>query len=284
MITPQNRLADNFSLISTIIENLISQYDFDLRCAAPGIIQAFNKKEQTVTVQLSIKDIVYLQGKVEVKPIPELLDVPVVLPGGGNFVITMPIKKGDECLVVFADTCIDAWWGLGEEKDVASNRGARDPISIRRHDLSDGFAILRPSSKPKMIIDYNEDDLEIRTLDGKNKIQVKDNSIKISINDDTYIEIKDGEINIGSDSTVTLHNTGNMSIKSDTEVSVDAPSIKLGGIEALYKLIDERILTYYDAHTHLYSPGTGSSTPSGVPSVLLTPLASTIATTKVNGD
>lgn len=101
----------------------------EINCARPGIIQAFNAADQTATVELAIRSI--MNGKNVKQPV--LTDVPVFFPGGKDYGITFPIEKGDECLVVFADCCIDAWF---------QNGGASIPISVRKHDLSDGFAFV----------------------------------------------------------------------------------------------------------------------------------------------
>ena len=83
----------------------------NLRVAVPGIIQAFDSVEQTVRVQPAIRELVTGSDYTPVSiPLPELLDVPIVLPRAGAYVITLPIQAGDECLVIFADQCIDAWW------------------------------------------------------------------------------------------------------------------------------------------------------------------------------
>ena len=53
------------------------------------------------------------EGGADLVPLPILPDVPVMFFGGGGMTITAPIKPGDECLVIFADRCIDGWWWLG---------------------------------------------------------------------------------------------------------------------------------------------------------------------------
>lgn len=49
-------------------ENELRQREINLRVAAPGIIQSFNAEEQTVTVQLSIREkeimMVWRHGKI----------------------------------------------------------------------------------------------------------------------------------------------------------------------------------------------------------------------------
>ena len=81
--------------------------------------------------------------------IPVLLDVPIVIPRAGGYCLTMPIKQGDECLVVFGDMCIDGWWHMAAYK-----------IKLKREDMiyqTDGFAILGTWSQPRVIKDYSTD-------------------------------------------------------------------------------------------------------------------------------
>ena len=240
------RLAHLFpSMQKEVIQRLVDEHDFDLRCSSPGIIESFDSSKQTVNVQLVIKELVYLDvpegKKLSSLQIPLLQDVPIILPRAGGFVITLPIQKGDECFVFFADTCIDSWWQNGaSDQDQAGNFIAQEPMSRRRHDLSDGFAILGTWSQPNVLTDYATDALEIRTDDGQTKIS-----------------IQDGVVTIFSD------------------------SIKLGSNSGLYKLITDQILTYFNNHTHLYNPGPGDSTPTGVPVVPLTDVM--CATTDVQG-
>ena len=82
-------------------DNELRQREINLRVAAPGIIQSFNSAEQTVTVQLSIREKRNNDGVETWEDIPQLVDVPVVFPRAGGYILTMPIKPGDECLVIF---------------------------------------------------------------------------------------------------------------------------------------------------------------------------------------
>lgn len=111
----------------------------NLRVAMPGIITAFDPATCTATVQPAIREALTDQTGVRVNlALPELLDVPIIMPHGGKFSITLPVMPGDECLIIFADMCIDAWWQSG---------GVQNQVELRRHDLSDAFAILGPWSQ-----------------------------------------------------------------------------------------------------------------------------------------
>lgn len=142
-----------------------------LRVACPGIIQSFNEEEQTVVVQLALRELISRENlSQEWIDIPLLLDVPIVVPRAGNYCMTFPIKQGDECLVIFADMCIDAWFSYG---------GIQNQLERRRHDLSDGFAILGVWSQPNRIKNYSTNSTQLRNLDGTSYIEIKGNDINL---------------------------------------------------------------------------------------------------------
>lgn len=155
-----------------------------LRVAIPGIIQSFNSTEQTVTVQIAIREKINLDGNETWVDIPQLLDVPIVIPRAGGYCLTLPIQPGDECLVIFGDMCIDAWWQSG---------GVQNQIDCRRHDLSDGFAILGCWSQPKVVPNYSTGSAQLRNNDGTAYVEISGNTINIV---GGIINIQGGTVNI----------------------------------------------------------------------------------------
>lgn len=150
---------------------LLEGYGTKLRVAMPGIVTAFNPAEQTVTVQPALREQVRnLNGNSQWMNLPPLLDVPIVLPRGGGFVITVPIKPGDECLIIFGDMCIDAWF---------SNGGVQNQIEQRRHDLSDAFAVLGTWSQPNNVINYNTNAMQLRNESGTQGITISNTSVDL---------------------------------------------------------------------------------------------------------
>lgn len=121
------------------MQALVESIKQSIRCAAPGIVRAYDGNTQTASVELAVRD---AREDAGYEPLPLLLDVPVFFPGGSGVRITYPINVGDECLVVFADQCIDSWFEYG---------GVRNPPAARRHDLSDGFALVGFSSKQNAV-------------------------------------------------------------------------------------------------------------------------------------
>ena len=142
----------------------------NVRVAMPGIIQSFDATEQTVTVQCAIREKINMDGNLSWQEIPLLLDVPIIFPRAGNYILTMPIQAGDECLVVFGDSCMDAWWQSG---------GVQNQIDCRRHDLSDGYAIVGLYSQPRRITNYSTNTAQLRNLSGSAYVELSGNDVNI---------------------------------------------------------------------------------------------------------
>lgn len=119
--------------IPEAIQAAMESVGTDIRVAMPGIVRAWNAGQQTVDVQLALREVVLNDGTEREVEIPMLVDVPVVMPRAGGYSLVFAPEVGDECLVVFSDLCIDSWWQSG---------GVQSQADTRRHDLSDGFAIL----------------------------------------------------------------------------------------------------------------------------------------------
>jgi hypothetical protein len=156
------------------------QFGCNVRVALPGIVKSFNATAQTVVVQLAINEVLNVntadgQGNVVPVPTPTTIDlisdVPVAFTGGGGFTVCPPIAEGDECLVVFADNCINAWW---------ANGGVQNQEVKRRHNLSDGFALVGLRSQPRKLSSYNTSALQIRSDNGETFVEVGAAEIKLN--------------------------------------------------------------------------------------------------------
>ena len=162
----------------------------NLRVAMPGIIQSFDATEQTVTVQCAIREKINMDGDLSWQEIPLLLDVPIIFPRAGNYILTMPIQAGDECLVVFGDSCMDAWWQSG---------GIQNQIDCRRHDLSDGYAIVGLYSQPRRIQNYSTSTAQLRNITGDAYVELSGSNINIV---GTNVTISANNVTIGGSTTI----------------------------------------------------------------------------------
>lgn len=192
MLTFSERTQDKIEQVFKMQDAL----GFDLRVAAPGIIESVDFERQTCTVQLAIRERLNDNGNLSWDEIPTLLDVPFFIYSGGGYCLTLPIAPGDDCLVVFGDNCIDAWW---------QNGGVQNQVERRRHDLSDGFAIVGFRSQPQVVSGYSSGTAQLRNEAG-----------------DAYIEISGSNINIVASGTVNVQSGSNMSINSSAALNMSS--------------------------------------------------------------
>lgn len=148
-----------------------------LSVCMPAIIQSFDATKCTCTAQPAIQALVSalqnVGGTSQVQQsyvnMPLLLDVPVIMPNAGSFMLSFPVKAGDECLVIFSDRCIDNWWNSSGIQPQVTNQGVGE---LRFHDLSDGFAIIGPFSKPSVPTAISTSTVQLRTKDGGTFLEI----------------------------------------------------------------------------------------------------------------
>lgn len=152
--------------------DLITAARMDLHTAMPGIIQSFDAARMTCTIQPAIRGaIIAPNGRAEAADLPPLVDCPVVFPGGGGYILTYPLKAGDEALIVIAERCIDAWWQSG---------GVQAAAEYRLQDLSDGFVIPGPRSQPHVVAGgVGMTGAELRTDSGTMVLRLKGTSVEL---------------------------------------------------------------------------------------------------------
>lgn len=174
--------------------------------AMPAIITKYDATKGTVECRVAIKvNITDEKGAVTPTEIPLLVDCPVLFPSGGGFTLTFPIAPGDEALVVFASRCIDAWWDSG---------AVSVQSEFRMHDLSDGFAMVGPRSRPRVISPApSTAAVELRNDDQSSFVRIKD----------------DGDVEaVSGTSSVSVSNTGFVTVNAD-HISLNATTITITG-------------------------------------------------------
>jgi len=177
---------------------MMAGFQAGIYTALPGIVQSFNAAKRTVVVQPAIQARAQNpDGSYVWVDLPLLLDCPVVFPSGGGMTLTFPISAGDECLVIFASRCIDAWWQSGGYKNIQAD--------LRMHDLSDGIALVGIASQPEVIAGISTSKAQLRNDAGT-----------------TFIEV-DPAGNVG------VVASGNITATAGGVATVTAPSINLTG-------------------------------------------------------
>lgn len=187
--------------------------------AIPGIIEEFDLV-RGATVQPAIQaEVTNQDGSKSLATLPLLLDCPVQFPEGGDTVLTFPVKKGDECLVVFACRCIDSWWQSG---------GVQPQAELRMHDLSDGFVLLGFRSQPNITENISATAVELRSKDGATKISLDPAAQTIEMTAPGGATIT-ADVKIDGDLEVTGNITSAGTIHADGDIDSDG-DVKAGSI------------------------------------------------------
>lgn len=193
-----------------------------IRVAMPAKVLSFDGKH-TVTAQIMIKQNVSGE-QVSYPPIP---DVPVSFLRAGGFVVTVPVKVGDEGTLLFYDRCIDGWYSSGNESEI---------MDFRLHDLSDAsFLPGGISSQPNSLSEVFSGGLSLQTDDASTYLRVTNGKILIKGN----IEHEGNTIHNGittqngawNQTSGNAESSGTMTAASGTFGGVTVESHTHGGVE-----------------------------------------------------
>lgn len=211
-------MADKSSNLSTLASNIKQGIEArlkELHTAMPGIVETFDAEKQLATIQPAIRRIfVTRDGDKEIlvpSDLPILINVPVIFPRGGGFSLTFPVKKGDECLLIFCERSIDNWHETGKVKV---------PGARRFHSLSDATAFVGLSSIPNKVPNYDPTNTEIKKDDGTVSIKLKDNS-------DLDVLAK-GNLNATITKDVNI-SCENVKVDASSTAEVNCPEITFNG-------------------------------------------------------
>lgn len=196
--------------------------------ALPCIITDYDNEKQLVRV----KPVMYHQYPDGTnKAMAEIGNVPLMFPSSGGGSLTFPVKKGDECLVVFSDRMFDTWWVSGKVPSA--------PTVNRVKDYNDAIAIVGLKSKKNSLKAHTEN-VELRfdddsgdmlcklsmTPDGdvvlenthSAKITLKGDKIRVENSEEELMDILSTLIDTLANNTVnTVYGTSPMNSKPALE-------------------------------------------------------------------
>lgn len=217
-------MADPRTTLEKVIQTAIDTSLKELHTSLPGVVQSFDPVEQTADIQPTIQR---KQGG-QLVDLPLLVGVPVRFPKVADFCITLPLKEGDEVSVIFAERSIDNWLLDG---------GIQSAGDIRKHSLSDAYAIPMLYSQNNKITNFDPDNIQIRSDDGS--------------------------------AFITIDTSGNILLNGDADFVTAFTDMKTAFDQLKTDL--NTFITLYNTHTHTgVTTGSGSSgtTPSiGTPSL-----------------
>lgn len=162
-----------------VIRLALAAHERRLRVCLPGRIERYDPAKRSADVKPLIMDVFEdTDGARQVESLPVIPGVPVAFPGGGGFWLTFPVKKGDLCLLLFADASLDRWKSKG---------GEVDPGEIRPHDLSSAVALVG-------VLDFAAP-VEAHA---ENVVLGKGDGTRVEITPDGHVDVTADKVNVTS--------------------------------------------------------------------------------------
>lgn len=246
------------------MREMVDRSAMKMNTAIPGIIESFDPATQTATVTPAIKMRTMIDNEEGFLSLPTIIHVPVVYPvvAVKGFALTLPISKGDNCLLVFSQRAIDNWHDRG------SVQPPEEGVNSRHHDLTDAFALISPLPLPQVFGDWEANGLELRNRAKSSRVTVRDSEIEIQRLPDSIVTLTGSSITLqqGGASTVTLLN-GSITIQQGGSiVLVDSAGVTItgnllvsGSVTSQTSMVDpkgdmEEMRGDYNQHKHGTSP------------------------------
>jgi len=160
----------------------------DMHTCLPAQVTAFDADAQTVSVQPCLNRL--YEGDESTTQLPVIEDVPVVFPGAASLWLTFDVPVDSYVMLIFSERAITTWLATGGV-DV-------DPVSNRKFDISDAFAV--PGIYPTAdVLDpgVTEDAMELR-MDTDGVITLTNAGGSVSI-------AADGAITVATDGAVDIN-------------------------------------------------------------------------------
>lgn len=185
--------------LTDVLKKAIDQTLINIHTSMPGIIESYNPATGLASVKPSLKR--KYAGEVDSMEYPVISGVPVVFPRTANAFLYLPITKGDNVLLVFAERSLDRWLEKG---------GMVAPEDPAKFGLNGAIAIPGLYAKTEPI-----------TPNGEMA------SVELA-NDTAYIEIKEsGEIIVTNGQATLQLDGGNVKIQA-TKITLESSNVHLG--------------------------------------------------------
>jgi hypothetical protein len=235
------------------LRELIDRMMLRVNTACPGTVESFDAATQTAKVLPSIRMKTYI-GEEGFLDYPPIVNVPVVFPfaSTAGFALTLPVRQGDPCLLVFSQRAIDNWHENGGVQP------PEDAVAGRHHDLTDAIAIMAPSPLSQVLGAWEADGIELRNRAKTSRITLKDDSIEAQCGSTTMTIDAAGTVEVVAPSAVTV----------TTPLATFSGNLQVGGsVTAAGQVSDgtgsmQGIRNTFNTHTHPGDSGGTTGTPN----------------------
>lgn len=207
-----------------VINDLMRKISDSMRVAMPASVESYDFKTQKADIKIDMQELYHNGTSLDY---PVLSGVPVIFPRCGGASITMPIVRGDTCLVIFLDRDSTAWLLGGKNLK---------PKSMRSHHLSDAVAIMGLSPFTNKSPSKNNTDMLI-SFDGSEVVLKPKGNIDIIAAKEINIKTENVIINcktafVKSEQTVAVE-CKSASVKAEENIAIECKTANIKATEIL---------------------------------------------------
>lgn len=188
-------MSDYQMLGDLSLKNLLDRFEKNvfkkLNCVKIGKIKIFYPEKQNADIQID--------------GYPLISAVPVSFIFGGDFSIQVPIKEGDDCIVLFCDGDLDNW---------VEGKGYVPAFSQDKHGLNGAVALVGLTNLNTKINDYVTDGVRIKYKGSI--IDLKDSGIEITGNLKVSGTIETQDVKTSTVASLNTHVHGGVTSGSST--------------------------------------------------------------------
>ena len=216
--------------LQEVLRVAVEYYTRDINVALPGRIDNWDPVKQLADVKPLVQRLVAdADGEETAEILPVIPGVPVVFPRAGGFYASLPVKKGDFCLLVFCNFPIDVF--------KSGNGDDASPNDFSTHELTDAVALMGFSPVAQAIKDVDPD----------NMVMGKEKGVQVHIASD--------KIELGQKEAAEQ-------LSVDSKVQNELNRLQ-GNVDALRSTVDT-LISLYNAHIHVTTATVGATPTPGV--------------------
>ena len=172
--------------LSGVFKEILGKFLQSVDDCLPATVVSYDREANMATVRPLVA---VLTTEGATVPRASVASVPVLAIGGGNFVVNFPLKAGDLGWLKASDRDISLFkQGLAEAK----------PNTVRKHSFEDGMFIPDIYSKYELKAEDKEDNMVIQSLDGKIRVSLWPDRVKVYAGDETWIEVNENGVITGT--------------------------------------------------------------------------------------
>lgn len=238
-----------FEATQVIAQQAVDRFQSNLSTSMPGVVVRMDYERMRADVQPAISRS-FEDGSSE--DYATILDVPIMMPGSQNSLISIPVQVGDNVTLLFCQNDIDAW-------SISATGQATPAPTLRQFDMQDCIAIPGLFTSPRSLNNpaarkwpHNPKDLVVSMNTGSGsecEIRMTPGGT-ITVNTDYTVNVNAQDVNVTA--------KGDVSVKA-SNVKVQAANTTITGNVSISGILT---LAGINMNTHKHigvTPGSGTS-------------------------